>query len=283
MIPTAKRSHTAILLNYKNESILIDCGEGTQRQFKIAKLSPSRLTRILLTHWHGDHVLGLPGLLETLHQSDCQRTLQIYGPRKIKDRVNQMKSLFNINTKTETTEVSNRVFETKEFIIEAEPMQHGTPALAYSFTIKEKLRLDKAKLKKLKIPHGPHMKQLQQGRSIKLEGKTITPKQVAYKEQGRKVAFILDTKMNPNTIKIAKDADILVCEASFTEEIDSKARENHLTAKDAATIAKKAKVKQLILTHLSQRYDYDNKPIENEAKKIFKNTKITKDLDEIEL
>lgn len=91
MIPTIKRSHTAILLTYKNENILIDCGEGTQRQFKIAKISPSKLTRILLTHWHGDHILGLPGLLQTLGMNDYRKTLNIYGPKKNKTLLSSIK------------------------------------------------------------------------------------------------------------------------------------------------------------------------------------------------
>ncbi len=308
MIPTAKHSHTAILLTYKNENILIDCGEGTQRQFKIAKISPSKLTRILLTHWHGDHILGLPGLFQTLGMNDYRKTLNIYGPRRTKHFLSLLRELVNISIPIETHEVSNKVFEirspqradefrgrasksesnsvfeTQDFIIQALPMTHGTPTLAYSFAIKTKLRLNKAKLKKLKIPHGPHMKQLQQGKSIKLNGKTINPKQVAYNEPGKKVTIILDTSPNPNTIKIAKDSDILICEASYTQKEKALAKDrHHLTAKDAATIAKKSNSKQLILTHLSQRYEHNTPPIESEAKKIFKNTRIVKDLDTIEL
>jgi len=284
MIPTAKRSHTAILLTYKNENILIDCGEGTQRQFKIAKISPSKLTRILLTHWHGDHILGLPGLLQTLGMNNYRKTLNIYGPRRTKLYFHLLKKLINISIKTEIHEVSNKVLDTKEFEIQALPMTHGTPTLAYSFAIKNKLRLNKAKLKKLKIPHSPLLKQLQQGKSIKLKGKTIAPKQVAYNEPGRKVTIILDTSPNQNTIKIAKDSDILICEASYTQKEKALARErHHLTAKDAATISKKSNSKQLILTHISQRYEHNTSPILDEAKSIFKNTKIAKDLDEIEL
>src|SRR3990167_6903663 len=93
-IPTEKRNHTAILLQYKNENILIDCGEGTQRQFKIAKLSSNKLTKILLTHWHGDHVLGLPGLFQTLHMDDYQKTLEIYGPKRTEQFIEELKKLF---------------------------------------------------------------------------------------------------------------------------------------------------------------------------------------------
>lgn len=318
MIPTAKRSHTAILLTYKNENILIDCGEGTQRQFKIAEISPSKLTRILLTHWHGDHILGLPGLFQTLGMNDYKKTLQIYGPRKTKEHLELIKKLINISISLAVHEISSgkfvfgaqkiakqfskdfelsrqfapktnisgilKIFETNDFVIQASPMSHGIPTLAFSFQIKDKLRLDKSKLKKLKIPDGPHMKQLQQGKSIKLEGKTIKPSQVAYEEKGKKVTFILDTSINENAVKLAKDSDVLICESSFTEKETEMAKERfHLTAKQAATIAKEAKVKELILTHLSQRYEHNVSPILDEARKVFKNTKIAKDFDKIEI
>lgn len=163
-------------------------------------------------------------------------------------------------------------------------MTHGIQTLAYSFIIKNKLRLNKAKLKKLKIPHSPLLKQLQQSKSIKLNGKTIKPSQVAYNEPGKKITIILDTSQNQNAIKLAKDSNILICESSFTQSEKSLAKQrHHLTAKDAAEIAKKSNSKQLILTHISQRHEHNLSPVLNEAKKIFKNTKIVKDFDEIEL
>ena len=107
-IPTSKRSHTAILLQYKNENILIDCGEGAQRQFKIAKLSSSKLTKILLTHWHGDHVLGLPGLFQTLHMDDYQKTLEIYGPKRTEQFIEELKKLFRLKLNTNVHEVFSK-------------------------------------------------------------------------------------------------------------------------------------------------------------------------------
>ncbi len=285
MIPSKKRSHTAILLTYKNENILIDCGEGTQRQFQIAEISPSKLTKILLTHWHGDHILGLPGLFQTLGMNDYKKTLNIYGPKKTKYYIQLIKDLVNISIPLQIHEISSgKVFETNDFIIEALPMSHGLPSLAFSFQIKNKLRFDKSKLKKLKIPHGPHMKELQQGKSIKLNGKTIKPSQVAYEEKGRKITFVLDTEINENAVKLAKDSDILICESSFTENEAEMAKERfHLTAKQAATIAKKANAKQLFLTHISQRYEHSPQTILNEAKKVFTNTKIANDFDKLEI
>ncbi|MCA9485443.1 MAG: ribonuclease Z [Nanoarchaeota archaeon] len=284
-VPTAKRNHTAILLTYKNENILIDCGEGTQRQFRYAKLSPSKISKILITHWHGDHILGLPGLFQTLHMNDYSNELEIYGPRKTEYFMDLLSNLAKIKIKTKIKEISGgKIFENSEFYLQAESMQHDTPALAYSFVIKEKLRLDRKKLAKLKLPNSPILKDLQEGKDITYEGKKIKSKEVSYIEPARKVTIILDTLFNEKAIELAKDSDLLVCESSFSKEESALAKERkHLTSIDAATIAKKSKSKVLVLTHISQRYDYNNKIILDEAKKIFKNTRIVKDLDKIEI
>src|SRR3989344_3427290 len=154
-IPTQKRSHTAILINYKNENILVDCGEGTQRQFKIAHISPSKLTKILITHWHGDHFFGLPGLLQTLAMNDYKRKLDIYGPRGTKYFIYLLKKIANIAVNLDVHEVSGKFFENSEFFIQGAQMKHDIPTLAYSFAIKDKRRLDKKKIQKLKLPNTP--------------------------------------------------------------------------------------------------------------------------------
>ena len=283
-IPTKKHSHTAILLNYKNENILIDCGEGTQRQFRIAGISPAKLTKILITHKHGDHIFGLPGLFQTLALTGYGKTLEIFGPRGTKEILRLISKIApNYDVKMQAKEISTgKVIDTPEYLIESATMNHGTPTLAYSFTIKDKLRLDKKKLKKLKLPNSPLLRKLQEGKNITYKGKKIKSSSVTYLEKGKKVTIILDTKQNPNTLKIAKNSDLIICESSFSEEEKERASEyKHLTAKQAAQIAKKSKSKALILTHLSQRYEYKPEKILAEAKKTFKNTKIANDFDSI--
>ncbi len=283
-IPTPKRNHTSILLTYKNENILVDCGEGTQKQFRIAELSPSKLTRILLTHWHGDHILGIPGLFQTLRMNDYQKTLRIYGPRGTKQNISELEGLFKTKLKTDAKDVSLKFIDEKDFLIEAAQMSHNAPTNAYSFTIKDKLRLDKKKIKKLKLPNSSLLGELQRGKNITFNNKKISSKEVTYLERGKKITFILDTSPNENAVSLAKNSDLLICESSFTQEEKAKAKEYfHMTAKDAAEIAKKAKVKKLILTHLSQRYEHNTSPILNEAKRIFKNTTIANDFDVVEL
>ncbi len=287
--PTARRSQLAMLLKYNKENILIDCGEGTQRQFKIAKLNFLKITRILISHWHGDHVFGLPGLLQTFALNNYNKTLKIYGPRGTKHFVKLLLKtfVFKEKVKTEIHEINKngKIIDSKDFYIEAYKMQHTTPCLAYRFVEKDKRKININFIKKHKIKPGPILGKLQQGKSITFNGKKITAKQATKIKKGKKISFIIDTLINKNCIKAAKEADILISESTFLDSKHSnKAKERkHLTAKQAATIAKKAKVKKLILIHLSQRYAKNPSPILNEAKKIFKSTELAEDFMRIKL
>jgi ribonuclease Z len=277
-VPTAKRNHTAILLRYKNESILIDCGEGTQRQFRIARLNPCKLTKLLITHWHGDHVFGLPGLLQTLALNGYNKTLEIYGPRGTKKFVELIYNLFAGKIKVKVTEVNEGAFvKTDDFSIEALPLKHSAPCLAYRFVELDRRRISKEKIKKLGL-EGPIVGRLQKGGDITLNGKIIRASDVSYIEKGKKIAFILDTALCDNCIKIANDVDLLVSEATYSAQLKEKAREYmHLITKEAAEISKKAKAKQLVLTHISQRYEYEDEKILSEAKKIFPKAILARD------
>ncbi len=285
-IPTATRNHTAILLSYANENILIDCGEGTQRQFRKAKISPTKITKLLITHWHGDHVLGLPGLFQTLALSNYSKTLEIYGPRGTKKFIDLLYRLFihKNKIKIKVKEISSgKFFSNQDFYLEAFPMQHGAPTLSYRFIERDKLRLDKAKIKKLNLP-GRLLGKLASGKNIKYKGKTFNVKSLSYSQPGKIISIILDTKLNPNCYKSAKQADLLIAESTYSnKETDLASSYKHLTSQQAAKIAKQAKVKKLVLTHISQRYDHKEKIILNEAKKIFKNVSIAEDLDTLEL
>ena len=283
-IPTEKRNHTGILLSCAGEQILFDCGEGVQRQFKIAKISPVKLTRIFITHWHGDHILGLPGLFQTLATSNYQKTLHVYGPIGTRRFISLIQEiLIHIKINLYVHEISSGIaLNEKDFQVIAENMVHGPNTLAYSFILKEKTRLNKVKIKKLKLPNSPLLGKLQSGQDILWEGKKIKASSLTYKEKCKKITIILDTKMNNKAINLARHSDLLITESTFSEKDQKKAEEYfHLTAKDAATIAKKSKSKNLILTHISERYEHRLYAIEKEAKKTFKNSKIAKDFDSI--
>ena len=284
-VPTEKRNHTSILASFANENILIDCGEGTQRQLKVAKISASKITRIFITHWHGDHILGLPGLLQTLAMTDYQKTLKIYGPQGTKYFMSLIEKLMtSFKIKIEIYEVVGEFIKEKFWSAHCLPMNHGCPANAYSITLNDRIRLKKDKIKKLKLPNSPLIGQLSAGKDIVFNKKKIKAKDVTYQEKGKKVTFILDTGMNENALRLAANSDLLITESTFSSKEAEQAKEyKHLTSQDAATIAKKSKSKKLILTHISQRYEHNTKPIEQEAKKIFKNTKIVSDLDSIKV
>jgi ribonuclease Z len=285
-IPSVRRNHTAVLLNYNAENILVDCGEGTQRQFRIAGLNPCKITKILITHWHGDHVLGLPGILQTLAASGYNKRLYIYGPKWIKEQIRDMLKVFGFKKEYEiiVKEVSGKFFENEDFYLEAEKMEHGIPANAYCFVKKGKLRIDKKKLKKSKISEGPHLSKLKEGKDIVFNNKKFKAKELTYKEEDLKISFVLDTLNNKKIIPFVKNSTLLVCESSFEGGLEEKAKEHlHLTSKQAGEIAKKAKVGKLILTHLSQRYEENQKQILSEVQKVFKNSILVKDFDFLEI
>ncbi len=282
-IPTANRNHSAILLNYKDENILFDCGEGTQRQFRKAKLNPCKITKILITHIHGDHILGLPGLLSTLNFSGYNKELHLYGPKGFKRILEDFLDLDHLKNgfKIKIEEVSGKFYESKDFYLEAESMEHGIPTNAYNFVVKSKFRIDKSKLKKYKIKEGPLLKNIKQGKDIVCNGKKYKAKDLIYNEEGKKVSIVLDTLFNNKIKKFAENADLLICDSSFSSKNSEEAKEHlHLTAKQCGEIAKSAKVKKLILTHISQRYDNNLKELLDDAKSSFKNVVVAEDFSE---
>ncbi len=283
-IPTSDRNHTSILLNYKEEHILVDCGEGTQRQFRKANLNPCKITRLLITHWHGDHVLGIPGMLQTLALSGYNKTLMVYGPKGTKKFMNAIFNTFifveKFPIKVFEIDKNRKFIDTPEFYIESEKMTHGVPCNAYAFVRKEQIRINKEKLKKSELPSSPLLKKLKDGKDILYNGKKYLAKDFTFKEHDKKISFVLDTSMNKKIVPFVKNSDLLICESTFSSEFDDRAKEyNHLTSKQAAQIAKKAKAKKLILTHTSQRYKKDMKKLLYEAKKVFKNSVLVRDFE----
>ena len=285
-IPTAQRNHTSILLTCNEENILVDCGEGTQRQFRKARLNPCKLTRLLITHWHGDHILGIPGLLQTLAFSGYNKTLFIYGPKGTREFMKNLLNTFIFKGKIslEIKEVSGKFFETDDFYLEAKSVPHGVPCNAYVFVRKGKRRIDKKKLKKSKLPSGPLLKKLNEGKDIAYQGKKYLAKNLTFKEEDKKISFVFDTSFDKKVVSFVKNSDLLICESTFNSSMEDIAKEyNHLTSSQAAEIAKKSKSKKLILTHVSQRNGPDYSKLLKEAKNIFKNSSLANDLDKIEI
>ncbi len=287
-VPSPTRNHTSILLSYRSENLLFDCGEGTQTQFKKVKISPTRLTRLIISHWHGDHVLGIPGLLQTLSFNKFNETLEVYGPSKIKENFEKVlrafPSVIFSNFKIKVSEAKSKFIDEKDFFVSAFPLNHGIPCNGYCFVEKDKIRIDKKKLAKLKIPNTSILAKLKEGKDISYDGRKFKAKDLTYKEPGRKICIVMDSVYDSKIINFVKDSDLLIMESAYSDELKELAKEHkHRTAKQDAEIAKKAKVKRLILTHLSERYENDKGKILNESKKIFKNSVVAEDLMSIEI
>lgn len=273
MSPTKSRNQQAIFISVGSEGILIDCGDGTQNRFKAMGVSLTKITKILITHWHGDHVFGLPGVVQSLNNSEYSKTLEIYGPIGTKKNFSLMLKTFPFDKriKINVIEVSSGTFfKNKKIFIAAIKMKHAVPTLAYSIVESDKRRINLSYVKKMGIFPGPLLGALQNNMVISWKGKKIRPCDATSIIKGKKVVVILDTLLNPNCYSIAKNADLLICESSFDFSLANKAKEYlHLTNIDAATIAKRAKCKKLILTHFSNRYK-DVSIIKKGASKKFK-------------
>ncbi len=280
MVPTKERNHSAVLVSYKDEGLLVDCGEGTQRQLKMISINPNKITKVLITHWHGDHVLGLPGLIQTLGASEYSKELQIYGPEGTKHHIEAMGKafVFEERIRIKVVEVKPGIFfENEDFALEAFSLRHGIPTVGFNLIEKEKRKIKKESIKRLGLPEGPIIGQLQEGKAVKWKNKTVKPDDVSYIVKGKKVSFISDTSMCNECVDYPKNADLLICEATYANDLEDKAEKYmHLTASQAGMIANKANVKRLILTHFSQRYK-NAQQIEEDARTVFDNVECAKD------
>ncbi|MBN1502674.1 ribonuclease Z [Candidatus Woesearchaeota archaeon] len=286
MVPTEERNHSSFLIEYNGEYLMFDCGEGTQRQLKAAKIKPGKLSKIFITHWHGDHVLGLPGLMQSLAFSEYEKTLEIYVPRNTKKYFDYMVKAFIQNTVVDyaVTEIKDeKVLDTKGYRIEALALHHSIECLGFSFVEKDRRRINLPFVKKLGIPQGPLLGKLQNNKEILWKGKKVSAKDATKVVKGKKIAYITDTLLCSNCHELAKDSDVLICDATYASDLEEKAKEyKHLTAMHAAQIASQNKVRRLIITHFSQRYKTADKILE-EAKSIFPNTVAAYDFMKVKL
>ncbi|MGB9676398.1 MAG: ribonuclease Z [Candidatus Bathyarchaeales archaeon] len=289
-VPTPKRSLPAILIQRKGEQIMFDCGEGAQRQMIKAKTSFHKKMKIFITHMHGDHVLGLPGLLQTMALLDREKKLEVYGPPGIKRFLEAIRETvqFVLTFPIEIHEIGDEgmICEEGEYVVQAVWANHVIPSLAYALI--EKPRPGKfypEKAKALGVPEGPLWSKLQHGHSVRLSnGLFIKPEDVTGPPRpGRKIVYTGDTRPFRGFVKFAANADIIIHDATLDDELGERAEEDgHSTPEQAARNAKKAKAKKLVLTHVSARYD-DASVLLQQAQKIFKNTLVAEDFMKIEV
>jgi ribonuclease Z len=289
-VPTVERSLPAVLIKRQNEQLMFDCGEGVQRQMIKAKAGFHKKTKIFISHMHGDHVLGLPGLLQTMALMDRQKKIEIYGPEGVKQFLECAREIlqFGLTFPVEIYEICDAgvVCEEEDYIVEAAKSNHGVTSLAYAFV--EKPRPGKfypEKARALGVPEGELWSRLQHGDKVKLSnGQVINPNDVmGSPRQGRKIVYTGDTRPFKGFAKFAAGADLVIHESTFDDALSEKAEvDGHSTPSQAAQQAKRAKAKKLVLVHISARY-VDAGLLLEQAQKVFKNTLVAEDFTELEL
>lgn len=313
--PIKKRNLSSIALKYKNQILLFDCGEDFQRRFAEAGLKFNKPMKIFITHFHGDHILGLPPFLFRLSLNDRTAPMIIYGPRNLFLYLFLHKKILGLKAKypIRIIEINHQtkeliefegldsedpvrtinmnddiIFDSKYFSIKYALVEHSIITFAYAFIEKPRYgKFDPNRARKLGIPESNLWKKLHEGQIIEFNGKEIDPVKegiVGPKKPGRKITYSGDLKPSDSIINLGKDSDILIHEATFAKALAETAKEKmHSTSIDAANDAKKMNAKRLILTHISARYENEAQKILEEAKEIFPNTILAEDLLKIEL
>jgi ribonuclease Z len=272
--PSINRNVSATVIKRGRESILFDCGEGTQRQIQHTNLSYMQIKNIFITHYHGDHFLGLPGLIQTMQLNDRKEPLNIYGTSNTHKIVESIINLgyFSPDFKIISHELeSGDSLQFEGYTIKCMEVCHNVPSLAYCLEEENRPgKFNKKRALELGVPEGPLFRKLQYGKNIEVNRRKITPDMVIGKSRpGRKITITGDTTPSAKLIEFAKKSDVLIHDATFDTSLAEKGNAyGHSTALQAAKIAQNAQVGILILTHVSPRYK-DAKILEKEAQQLF--------------
>lgn len=286
-MPTARRAPTALLVRRGGERLLFDCAEGTQRQLLRSEIGLVELREIFLTHYHADHYLGLPGMLKTFALRGRELPLTIYGPRGLNDIFGSLRRIFGrLTYGVDLRELEpGDELDRGDYRLVTFPVAHGVSAVGYALVEDERPgRFDVGAADAMGVPAGPERGLLQRGERVTLaDGRTVGPEQVLGPARpGRKLVISSDTAPAPSVARAARDADLLVHEATFASEEGERARETaHSTAAEAAELARGANVGLLALTHLSNRYF--GPELAREARAIFPRTEVPRDFDIIDV
>jgi ribonuclease Z len=280
--PTVGRNVSAIMMHRGGDSLLFDCGEGTQRQMMRYGTGFS-VNDIFFGHLHADHFLGITGLLRTMGLQGREELMRLWAPeggaRTLHEAANLGMERVTFPLEIHELQPEQRV-QRDGYEIVAYRSQHGLRSLGYALIEAERLgRFDPGRARDLGVPEGPLFGKLHRGEPIELDGRIITPEElVGPARPGRRVVYTGDTRPCRETLEIARDADLLIHDATFAHEEASRAKEtNHSTAREAADLAHRAGVLQLALTHISARYADDVRPLEREARAVFRPTVIAYD------
>ncbi|HEX8567291.1 MAG TPA: ribonuclease Z [Pyrinomonadaceae bacterium] len=284
-VPTRDRNHNGYFVRWDEHGFLFDPGEGTQRQMTFAGVSASEITKIFITHFHGDHCLGLPGVLQRLSLDRIAHAVEIYYPASGQRYFDNLK---NASIYTKTAEIIEKpiaaegiVFQDKNLVIETKKLEHSSESWGYRFQEPDSVTMLPEKLKEFGIG-GRDIGKLKETGAIEINGKIVRRKDASVFKKGQSFAFVMDTGVCGAAYELAKDVDFLIIESTFLSSESKEAFDyRHLTAQQAAEIARDANAKQLVLTHFSQRY-MNIEDFAAEAREIFPNSIAVYDGQEIE-
>ncbi len=288
-VPSKHRHTTTMAVKIDGETLLFDACEGAQRQAMKSKLSLYKCEALFLSHIHADHFLGLPGIFQTMSLFGRRHKITIFGPVGTQQIIDKILLLgeYEQTFEVEVQEIngSKTIYEKPGFLVKTFNLDHVTECLGFVLEEKKTRKINEKNAKKLGIPKGELWGKLQAEKSIKLDGKTIKPEDVLLKkENGKKIVYATDTRPIKETIKQAKNADLLIHDATLAEKMSSRAvTAKHSTAGEAGELAKKANVKKLALIHISARYHDDIQILELEARKEFNEAFVPNDLEEMEI
>ena len=286
MMPLPYRHLTSVLLRRDGDLFLFDCGEGTQVSLKRLNLKWKKIDGIFISHTHADHVTGLPGILMLNSQVDRTEPLYIYGPPKIREYVETSRQVLDmyINYPIVVKEITAPcvVHQGKDFYIRAFPLQHTKTCVGYTLEELDRpgeFNLEKAK--ELGVPMGPLFGKLQKGEDITLENGTVVKSEdvMGKPRSGRKYSFVTDTRYLPSIAGEVKGSDLLICEGMFADDCADQAKEKkHMTARQAATIARDAAAKKMAMIHYSPRYtDRELEVLLKQAQEVYPEAILSKD------
>lgn len=286
MIPTRERNHNGYMLRWAGRNILFDPGEGTQRQCTLAGVSPSGVTDICITHFHGDHCLGLPGMIQRLSQDRITRTIPVAYPDAGQEYFDRLRtsSIFHDITQLAPRPLPEEptTWDSGGLCFEARPLDHRVPTLGYRISEPDGVRFLPDKLAASGVG-GPDVGRLQEAGAIEIDGRQVLLADVTEPKRGTAFAFIMDTRTCDAAVTLARGADMAVIESTYLETEGELADSyGHLTAASAARIAEEAGVGLLVLTHFSPRYE-EPQAFVDEARAIHPHTILATDLERIPL
>lgn len=282
--PTRRRNHNGYLLRWDDEGLLFDPGEGTQRQLLHAGVPVSAVTRLCLTHFHGDHCLGVPGVLQRRSLDDVPQALHAYYPAAGRRFFANLRYASAYAERSQVVEhpvsADGVVLETPALTLTARRLDHRVPTYGWRLQERDGVRMLAERLAARGV-RGPAVAQLQREGAVDVDGDLVRLEEVSEPRRGQVFAFVMDTRVCDAAVELARGADLLVCEATFLHrDADLAEQYAHLTARQAAELAREAGVRRLVLTHLSQRYP---DPAEHpaEASAVFADVVVAEDLDRI--